>query len=251
MPTRVTYTLREIGGVSVGEFRLSSDSGVNPLSGATVAEIRARLRALDNTDPPHALIFAAEGRCFCAGADLKEFKDITVEGFRAYMTDVLSLYAEMVELRKPILALVHADARGGGAALAFCSDFAIAAGDAKFALPEVHRGLAGGGYLMPRLLGKHRATEMVMLGRSYSAEEAREMGLVAAVCPPDALEDAAAKLLAELGALAPGGLAVAKRSVAAGLSLVPGATGGMRQAMAVHVEAQTEAFVAARAQGLI
>lgn len=251
MPTRVTYSLRELGGVAVGEFRLTSDSGVNPLSSATVAEIRARFRDLDHAEPPHALLFAAEGRCFCAGADLKEFRDFTEDSFRGYMTDVLSMYAEMVELQKPIVSLVHGDARGGGAALAFCSDFVVAAEGAKFALPEVHRGLAGGGYLMPRLLGKHRATEMVMLGRSYTAAEMHAMGLVTTVCPPEELETAAAALLAEIGALAPAGLAVAKRSLAAGLSLVPGATGGMRQAMAVHVEAQTRAFVAARAKGLL
>ncbi len=245
MPTRLSYRVRERAGVPVGEFRLSSDNGVNPLSSPVVAEIRERLQGLDNVDPPHALLFAATGRCFCAGADIKEFRDISVDGFRRYMTDVLAMYAEMAELRKPILSLVHADARGGGAAIALFSDFAIAARDAMFALPEVHRGLAGGGYLMPRLVGKHRAAEMVMLGRSYTAAEMAGMGLLTEVCGAEELEASADRLFGELAALAPGAFAVAKRSLAAGLGLP------LRDAMAVHVEAQTTAFVQARERGLL
>jgi len=245
MATRLSYHVQDLGGLSVARFHLESDSGVNPLSSPVVQEIRDRLRALDDADPPHALLFSATGRCFCAGADLKEFRDITVAGFRTYMADVLAMYAQMAELRKPVLSLVHADARGGGAALAFFSDFVIAAEDAKFALPEAHRGLAGGGYLMPRLVGRHRAAEMVLLGRTYGAQEMRDMGLVTEVCPVAELESAATRLCAELAALTPGGFAVAKRSLAAGASL------GLREAMDVHVEAQTEAFVTARAAGLV
>ncbi len=245
MPTSVTYSIREIGGVTAGEFHLASDSGVNPLSSTVVREIRERLKALDNLDPPHVLLVTAAGRCFSAGADLKEFNDITREGFRQYMADILAMYAEMAEVRKPIISLVHADARGGGAAVALFSDFVIAADQARFALPESHRGLAGGGYLMPRLIGKQRAAEMVLLGRTYSADDMLRLGLVNEVCPAAELEARAARLCAELGALSPGAFAVAKRSLAAGLFV------GMREAMATHVEAQTEAFLRARATGLL
>lgn len=245
MTTRLTYDLREMGGLSVGRFHLDSDSGVNPLSSPVVAELRERLHLLAAAEDAQAVLFSASGRCFCAGADLKEFRDITVEGFRTYMAEVLAMYAQMAELPKPVLSLVHADARGGGAALAFFSDFVIAAEDAQFALPEAHRGLAGGGYLMPRLVGRHRAAEMVLLGRSYGAREMLAMGLVTQVCPAVELEAAAQRLCAELAALSPGGFAVGKRSLAAGASL------GLREAMAVHVEAQTEAFVAARSRGLL
>jgi enoyl-CoA hydratase/carnithine racemase len=161
------------------------------------------------------------------------------------MADVLDMYAEMTEVRKPVISLVHADARGGGAAVALFSDFVIAADTARFALPEAHRGLAGGGYLMPRLVGRQRAAEMVMLGRTYSAADMLAMGLVNEVCAASEIEASAARLCAELGTIPPGSFAVSKRSLAAGLSV------GLREAMAVHVEAQTEAFVLARSQGLV
>ncbi len=127
---------------------------------------------LDGGGSIRALLFSSEGRSFCAGADVKEFRTFDATSFRRYMTDVLAMYAEMIELRKPIICRVHADARGAGAALAFCSDFVIAAEQVKFALPEAHRGLAGGGYLMPRLMGKHRAAEMVRSGATAAQTEA-------------------------------------------------------------------------------
>lgn len=245
MSTSVTYSPREIGGIQVGEFRLQSDSGVNPLSSAVVAAVADRLRTLDNLDPPHALLLRAEGRCFSAGADLKEFRNITADGFRRFMADILAMYVAMVELPKPVISLVHADARGGGAALALFSDFVIAADTAMFALPESHRGLAGGGYLMPKLIGRQRAAEMVLLGRSYTAAQMMGMGLVNEVCPATELEDRCAALCAELGTLSPGAFAVGKRSLAAGLCV------SLREAMAVHVEAQTQAFMLARSRGAL
>lgn len=245
MTTTVTYATRQIGSILVGEFVLQSPSGINPMSSTVVRDMRARLAELDNIDPPHALLIAARGKCFSAGADLKEFRDITAEGFRAYMAQVLALYEDMVNVKKPIVSLVQGDARGGGAALAFFSDFVIAAETAKFALPEAHRGLAGGGYLMPRLLGKHRAAEMVLLGRVYSAQRMLELGLINEVCAVDRLEERLAVLCDELGTLTPGAFAVAKRGLAAGLSI------GLREAMAEHVAAQTDAFMLARQRGLL
>jgi enoyl-CoA hydratase/carnithine racemase len=245
MPTTANYRVCEIGGIPVGEFHLQSDSGVNPLSSGVVTSINERLRSLDTIEPPLAILFRASGRCFSAGADLKEFKNITTDGFRQFMTDILAMYAAMAEVRKPVISLVHADARGGGAAVALFSDFVIAAEGAQFALPESHRGLAGGGYLMPRLIGKQRAAEMVLLGRSYSAAEMLQMGLVNEVCPSEELDERCAALCAELGKLSPGAFAVGKRSLAGGLFV------GMREAMAIHVEAQTEAFLLARSKGML
>ena len=238
-----TLSLRErrVKGLTFTEIRLASDSGVNPLSGDTVTGIRQTLRRLSEPGTAHGLLISAEGRSFCAGADVKEFRQFGIEDFRGYMTGILAMYAEMTEFPKPIVSLVHADALGGGAALAFCSDFVIAAEGAKFALPEVHRGLAGGGYLMPKLVGKHRAAEMVLLGRTFSARDMLAWGLVNEVCAPEALDMRAQALCEELAAVPAGAVAVAKRSLAGGLAL------GLREAMDQHVAAQTEAFARGRA----
>jgi enoyl-CoA hydratase/carnithine racemase len=208
---------------------------------ATVEEIRATLRRLAPPGAAHGLLLSAEGRGFCAGADVKEFRTFGLTDFRRYMTDILAMYAEMTEFPKPIVSLVHADALGGGAALAFFSDFVIAAQGARFALPEVLRGMAGGGYLMPRLIGKHRAAEMVLLGRTFGADEMLAWGLINTVCPAAELAERAQALCEELASLSEGAFAVAKRSLSGGLGL------GLREAMDRHVTAQTEAFAVARA----
>lgn len=245
MPTSVRHTLREAGPIVVAELRLESESGVNPLSTETVSEIRAHLRAMDNVEGPHVIVISAAGRCFSAGADLKEFRTITEDRFRTYMAGILAMYDEMMNVAKPIVSVVHADARGGGAALALFSDFVVSADTARFSFPEALRGLAGGGYLMPRLVGKHRAAEMVMLGRTYSARQMHDLGLVNAVCPPGELDAEVAKLLVELQGISPGSFEVAKRSLSGGLSV------GMADAMARHVDAQAKAFSIARARGLV
>lgn len=245
MSTRLEYSEREAHGVRLGELRLASDNGMNPLSRSVVRGMRERLAAMQSPDAPHVLVLTSAGRCFCAGADVKEFRGFDVQAFRDYMSEILALYAEMIEVGTPIVCLVHADARGGGAALAFCSDFVIAADHARFALPEAHRGLAGGGYLMPRLVGKHLAAEMVLLGRDYTADDMLRLGLVNQVCPADALAHRAEVLCAELAGIPPSAFAVGKRSLAAGLGV------GLREAMQRHVEAQSAAFIRARAQGLV
>jgi enoyl-CoA hydratase/carnithine racemase len=231
---------RRAGGRTFTEVRLVSVSGVNPLSSGTVAELRELMRTQAASGDRHGLFLRAQGRSFCAGADVKEFRTFGTEDFRGYMDAIMALYAEMLQFPQPIVSLVHADALGGGAALAFFSDLVIVVRGAKLGLPEVHRGLAGGGYLMPRLLGKQRAAEMVLLGRSLDADAALRLGLVTEVCEAGELEARAQAMAEELAALAPEGLAVAKASLAAGLSL------DLLPAMQAHVRAQTEAFVRGR-----
>jgi len=245
MTTRLDYSERAHAGVTLGCLHLSSDNGVNPMSGHVVAALRARFAASASPGAPHALVLTAEGRCFSAGADVKEFRTFDEPAFREYMSNVLALYAEMIEAPRPIVCAVHADARGGGAALALCSDFVIAAENVRFALPESHRGLAGGGYLMPRLIGKQIAAEMVLLGRDFTADEMKSLGAVNEVCAPEALRARTDAMCERLAAIPPSAFPVGKRSLAGGVST------GLREAMAWHVDAQTRAFRDARERGLV
>jgi 2-(1,2-epoxy-1,2-dihydrophenyl)acetyl-CoA isomerase len=243
--TEVLWHEHEAHGRRWARLHLRSASGVNPLSGATVAALRGHLAAVNaaGAAAPHALLLSAEGRCFCAGADIKEFRDFDAPAFADYMRAVLALYAEMIELSRPIVCLVQADARGGGAALALCSDFVVAVEGTRFALPEAHRGLAGGGWLMPRLMGRQRAAEMVLLGREFDAAAMAAMGLVSTVCAAEALQAQAEVWCEALARMPESAFGVGKRSLAGGLSV------GLREAMDWHVQAQTEAFRAARAAG--
>ncbi len=240
--TRVLQKDRQVSGRLFKEFTLDSDSGVNPLSSPAIAVLRDAMRTHAADDHVQGLIIRATGRIFSAGADVKEFAGFDAQGFRDYMSRILSLYGEMTTFPKPVISIIHGDALGGGAGLAFFSDFVIAADTARFGLPEVHRGLAGGGYLMPKLIGKHRAAEMVLLGRTYSAHDMLAMGLVNEVCPAAELDARADALAGELSRLSVSAFAVGKAGLAAGLS------GDLREAMQVHIEAQTQAFIKGRAE---
>lgn len=241
MHTEVQRSERHAGGRVFTELCLVSEGGLNPLSGETVAQLRAALREDAASDRSHGIVLRAQGRAFSAGADVKEFRRFSVEDFRAAMQNILALYVEMVRHPRPIVSLVQGDALGGGAALAFFSDHVIAVQGAKFGFPEVHRGLAGGGYLMPRLIGRHRAAELVLFGRTIDAPRAHALGLVAELCAPDELEQRAQAVAEELAALAPSGLAVAKLGLALGLG------DDLADCMATHIEAQTQAFASMRA----
>ena len=184
----------------------------------------------------HALILRAEGRCFSAGADVKEFRSFSADDFRQSMRNIAELFLEMLECPRPVVSVVHADAIGGGAALAFASDYIIAAEHAKFSLPEVHRGLAGLGYLLPKLIGRHRANELTLLGRSFPAARMLDWGLVNDVCPVAELDERVQALHAELAAIAGSGFEVAKRSLSCGV-LLP-----LREGLETHIEAQVAAF---------
>jgi enoyl-CoA hydratase len=114
----------------------------------------------------------------------------------------------METLGKPIIAAVNGFALGGGCELAMASTIRIAAATAKFGQPEVNLGTIpgyGGTQRLTRLVGKGRALDLVLTGRIIPAEEAREMGLVSQVVPPEALPDTAmalARSLMEKGPLA-------------------------------------------------
>jgi len=161
------------------------------------------------------------------------------------MRNILALYAEMTATAKPIVAVVHADALGGGAGLAQLADFVVAADTARFGFPEALRGLAGAGYLSPRLVGKQLAAEMALTGRLLTAAEMQRLGLENDVCSVGDLPQHVEDFVARLGRITSVALATGKASLHGGLFA------GLDDAMARHVDLQVTAFADARARGSI
>src|ERR1700744_1575621 len=245
MPTEVKYFEQPIGEIVVGHLQLSSRSGYNPITPDAISALRAHLKRLDNSKPPLVVVISAVGRAFCAGADLKIIKAMSPDEFRVFTRDVLLFLEEMMRLSKPVISMVHGDAMGAGAAIAQFSDFVIAANTARFAFPEILRGLTAPGYMAPRLIGRQRAAEMTMTGRTYSAEEMLGMGQVNEACAPEDLDSALSQLLNRLTAIAPYALALAKQSLRNGIAE------SLDAAMAHHLELQTSAFAQAKQAGFI
>ncbi len=158
--------------------------------------------ALDNLGGARALIITGEGRAFCSGADLQARGGATLVGASGpYGALTRSYNPTMVKLSKlniPIVTAVNGPAAGIGCSLALCSDFAIAGKSGYFLQAFVNIGLVpdgGASWMLPRLIGKARATQMMLLGEKISGDQAAEWGLIYK-CVEDADLQAEARTLA-------------------------------------------------------
>ncbi len=173
------------------------------------AFLAALARCGDDADI-RAVVLTATGKGFCTGADLSGSRAATGAAgpahpgaTRAAMQPSQRVIRALWDIEKPVLAGVNGVAAGLGAHLAYACDLVIASEEARFIEVFVRRGIAldaGGGFLLPRHLGLHRAKELVFFGDDLSAADAERLGLVNRVVPAaelDATLRAWAKRLAE------------------------------------------------------
>jgi cyclohexa-1,5-dienecarbonyl-CoA hydratase len=161
---------------------------------------------------------AGEGRAFCAGVDVADHSadrvGAMIERFHGAIRDVIAL-------EQPVVALVHGAALGGGCELALACDIVLARDDATLGQPEVKLGVFPpvAAALLPRLVGRQRALELVLSGRTLRAEAARAMGLVSDVVASDRWQAETDDRLQRMAALSGSALRLAKRAVTGGLDL--------------------------------
>ena len=158
--------------------------------------------ALDNLGDARALIITGAGRAFCSGADLQARGGaVSLGASGPYGALTRSYNPTMLKLAKiniPTITAVNGPAAGIGCSMGLCADFAIAAKSAYFLQAFVNIGLVpdgGASWMLPRLIGKARATQMMLLGEKIGGEQAADWGLVYK-CVDDADLMAEAKALA-------------------------------------------------------
>lgn len=168
---------------------------LNAMTTQLGVDVRDALRAVRGNENVKVLILTGEGKAFCAGADVDEVLRVNKDPILAHTA--VKVFLECVEevrnLDIPVIARINGDAFGGGAMLALSCDFKIAVETARFGVLFVRVGLtgadAGATYLLPRLVGLTRATEMLMLGELIEAPEAHRLGMITRVVPQDSLDD--------------------------------------------------------------
>ncbi len=171
--------------------------------------IREYLQALDlaNEDPEvRVLILTGAGTAFCAGIDLKYFKDEGAFKHREWMEIFYWQMNDKVRsLNKPIIASLNGPARAAGCTMAFACDMIIAADTATIGYPEVTRAIPTGIHLwyLPRLIGKYKASELLFTGKPISAGEAERIGLIGKVVPCGELERATRELALNIAEMSP------------------------------------------------
>lgn len=166
------------------------------------------------------ILTGAGGKAFAAGADIKELAVLTPIEADSLARQGHALMDAIEDLGKPVIAAVNGYALGGGCELAMACTVRIAGENAKFGQPEVTLGLIpgyGGTQRLPRLVGKGRALQMILSGRSIDAQEALRIGLVNEVVPPASLLARAEAMLASMTTNAPLALRLAIEAVNHGL----------------------------------
>jgi enoyl-CoA hydratase len=188
---------------------------LNALNDALMDELRDALTEFDSNESIGAIVLTGSERAFAAGADVGAMKDWSY--MDVYKTDFITRNWERLRtVRKPVIAAVAGVALGGGCELAMMCDIVIAAENAKFGQPEIKLGIipgAGGTQRLPRAVGKSKAMDLVLTGRTMDAQEAERAGLVARVVPSDKLLDEAIAIAAAIGEHSLPAVMMAKESV--------------------------------------
>jgi enoyl-CoA hydratase/carnithine racemase len=177
---------------------------VNALDLDMIRSVVAALETAAKDDGVRAVVLAsAVPNRFCAGLDLKILLGTSDTKVRAFLNELyIRLHDAQYHLGKPSIAAVSGAARGGGMTLAISCDVIIAGASATFGYPEIDVGVIPAIHFahLPRIVGRHRAFELLFSGRSFDAEEARRLGLVSRIVPDAELESAALALAATFAA---------------------------------------------------
>lgn len=187
-------------GDGVGHLKLARPDALNALDQRFCREIDEALFVLDERDDVRAILISSTLAHFCAGADIREMAAMTAE--EAEAAAFTGCVSALPRVKKPVVAAVRGLAAGGGCELVEMCDVVIAAVSARFCHPEITLAAmpgAGGTQRLTRVVGKHVAMDLLLTGRSLSADEALVAGLVSRVVPDAQLETAAisvAKLIA-------------------------------------------------------
>jgi enoyl-CoA hydratase len=195
----------------------------NALDKATVDAFRAALRELREDPALRAVVVTGVEKSFVAGADIAEMRERRAEdALRAINS---TLFREVEDFPRPVVAAINGFALGGGCELALACDLRVAARSAKLGQPEVGLGIlpgAGGCYRLMRLVGLGRAKELIYTGRVISADEAHAIGLVEEVVDDGKARERALELARSIAAQAPLAVRMAKAAMNAAARGEPG-----------------------------
>jgi enoyl-CoA hydratase len=186
----------------VGQVTLNRPKQMNALNAKLMQELAQALYAFDADEGVGAIVLTGGDKVFAAGADIAAMKDFSY--MDAYMSDYITRDWEHIRrIRKPLIAAVAGYALGGGCEVAMMCDIVIAADNARFGQPEVNLGImpgSGGTQRLPRAVGKAKAMDMCLTGRTMDAQEAERAGLVSRLVPPERLMEETLKVAEKIAA---------------------------------------------------
>ena len=198
--------------------RLNRPDQLNPMDSGVLAALDRILDGIEADNSVCTVLVTGNGRAFSAGGDLKGYQTLQRdrEAFTAFVAELHRVFGRLLGLRVPAVALVNGVAVAGGLELILNCDFALVAESARIGDGHLNFGQMGGGgvlTLLPRTIGRARATELMLSGRLLSSAEAVEWGLASRVVPDDQLVAAGLAFAAEVAVKSPLSVANAKELI--------------------------------------
>lgn len=190
----------------IATVTLNRPDAMNALDRTTKAGLTAALERAHDDEEARAVLLTGSGKAFCVGQDLREHAESLEAG--EGLGDTVRLHynpiiRQLTEMPKPVVAAVHGAAAGAGVSLALACDFRVLSQRAKLSMAFANIGLAadsGTSWFLPRLVGRARAIELLMLGEPVTADHALELGLATKVVPDDEAYGSACELAGRLAA---------------------------------------------------
>ena len=186
---------------AIGILTLDEPATLNAMTPELLGDLAAAIGAMTADPALRALVLTGAGRGFCSGQNLKTFRSLGEDLVTGVMGRYWPAFKALRECRVPVVVAVNGVAAGGGFSLAMSGDMIVAARSASFIQVFSRIGLVpdlGSTWLLPRLIGRQRALELMLLNRPLSAEKAKEWGMVHEVFDDAGIRDGALALARRL-----------------------------------------------------
>jgi len=197
-----------------GFIKLNRQKAMNALNSQLIAELNRALDIFESGEEIGAIVITGSDTAFAAGADIKEMQP--KDYVDVFSSDFIGKWDRLSRCRKPVIAAVAGYALGGGCELAMMCDFIIAADNARFGQPEINLGTfpgSGGTQRLPNAVGKSKAMDMILTGRTMDVEEAERIGLVSRVVPLSDLVAESLRVANKIASLSKPSVAMAKEAI--------------------------------------
>lgn len=204
----------------IGTITLNRPDKLNAFAGTMREDLLQALQSLESDDACRVVVITGAGRAFCAGGDVESMAGLQKNGDVASLQKLLdagkTVVLQIAGMSKPVIASVNGIAAGAGCNLALACDYRIASDQAKLGESFVKIGLHpdwGGTWLLPRIVGRSRAFELMVTGRMVESQEALAIGMVDRVVPSADLVVETQKLAKAIAAGPPIAIAAIKAAV--------------------------------------
>ena len=199
----------------IGFVILNRPDAMNTFTVPFANQLVKALKDLDDDPEVKVVVLKANGKHFCTGIQLDQFKDKSHKDYRDFLYQIDEFYHTLADMKKVTIASVQGYCLANGAGLAYACDMTISADNATYGTTAINVGLICLGPAVPLIdmVGKKKAMEMVLLGDVFKADEAERLGIVNKVVPLADLEAETLKVAEKLASKSPSSLKIGKEGL--------------------------------------